>query len=1169
MILRFFAVFVAIVCATVAMAQTQDGSQFQRLDIRDGLPSQQVNAITQDRAGHLWIGTKDGLARYDGRAFKVYRHAPGDMASLPSNYIGALHADNKGRLWVAVEGHGVFRLNDSKTGFARLQLQSGSGNALDIWAIVSDSAGSVWFASFGDGLFRLKPDGSIQHFLPNAKGVGLPDANVLSLAFSDDGTLWIATSSGIVLWKNERFIAFDNSRLSSKVVINLMPDTDFGMWLGTQAGLNLAKSDGTVENPVWQGQHISSRVIALLKGRDGTRWFVGAKGISRLQDGKLHPVFPDQMFITAFQDTQDGFWLGSDKGLIRQPKGWRYFKTFQKSGDDQGMQNAKPWDYQVLADGSVLIVGDAGKIDRMQPSTGALQQLNYRAPDNRGKDLRSVLQDSQGQLWLGGALELMRVPKANALADVWTTESNTNPTLLGPVRHLLQTPDGMVWAGFYGGGLQARTMEGDVVYSIRPQDGKGLQYPDPEQLLVGPDNVLWLAGGEGLLRWNAGSAQFKAVAGAPKGRIFSARLDNDRTLWLGQLGQLGQYRWNPSEQALQALVLFNGDDGLPAVEISGIAKDARGALWLSTSRGLVRFNRKDKRARLYGINDGLISQEFDVRAPYISPGGQAFALTKTGIVSFRPEEMLAAPEPLRLVLEQVSVRRGEDDIRLDANTALRIGPDDRDLSIDVLLLNFDDVAAHRYRSRLLGYDPDWVEMGNSGNRVFSSLPDGHYRLQLIAAGAEGVWSEPILVQFDVLPPVWKTWWAFLVYAMALLMVMWGLLWANRSRLKRKHAQQLAQQQQELLLKNSESKSLFLANLGHEIRTPMTGVLGMTELLMAGPLDEKPKAQILSIKKAGEHLLRLMNDALDLSKIEAGQFELDNQAFSLHDVLSDVHELLLPLARQKGLALTLEVAPQLHPGYLGDAGRIRQILFNLGSNAIKFTAEGGVIIKAQCFWPKGVMLSVLDSGPGMTEEQQRKLFQRFVQADGIKTAQQYGGSGLGLAICKELAALMQGDIQIESEPGRGSTFTVCLPLDAVDDVPEAMPQSTARISPDTMPGYRLLLVEDDETIVQVISTLLSAQGHSVVCARHALEAMAQTVQHAFDAIFCDLDLPGMSGLELTKLWREQGLQTPVIALTARTQSDAEQQCLEAGMSSFLRKPVSGDQLQQALLRAVLN
>lgn len=1163
---RCFAGILLFVCALAAWPQAPvtGQSQFRLLDIKDGLPSLSVNAIAQDRTGYLWVGTKDGLARFDGGGFKVFRHIQGDPQSMPSNYVQAVHVDRLNRIWVGIEGYGVYRFDPGRETFTRLDLLPGNaGAALDIWAISSDRQGSVWFGSFGQGLFRLEPDGKVRQYLPKPGVAGLPDENVLSLAQDKRGRLWIATSSGIVHWQDERFIEFNNEALVSKVVITLMPDSDASMWLGTQAGLDHALPDGRIEHPAWNRQLTDPRIMAVLAEPDGARWFVARSGLNRLSQGKIDQFSVSEKFISAFQDENGGFWFGSENGLLRQPSSWRSLKSFpagQASGS--GLRNKLAQNYHDLQDGSVLIVGKAGAIDRFWPASGQVQAVNSDASAKTLQSLNSVLQDGSGAIWLGNHQGLLRMGAAGQPAQLWNMQSVEDPALLGPVMHLQQSPDGLVWAAFYGGGLQARGSDGHIVHTITPKSGHGLRFPDPEQLFIGPDRQLWLAGGEGVLAWDPERKTFAAVNGAPRERVFSAHFSPPQTLWLGRLGGLDAYQWQSGE--LVRIRSVSGDEGLPAVEIIGINADSSGALWLTSARGLMRYSPVQNRVRVFGINDGLASQEFAQLPPYIGADGQALALSGAGLVGFNPLQMSADRVRLRLVVERVSVRREEDMLQLDAGKPITLQPDDRDLGVDALLLNFDDVSAHRYRSRLSGYDPDWVEMGTSGKRVFSTLPDGKYRLELMAASAEGIWSKPVVLAIEVLPPVWKTWWAYALYALASALGVWLIVQSNRRRLKRRHALQLESQQQELLLKGSEAKSQFLANLGHEIRTPMTGVLGMTELLLAGNLSEQPKSQVAAIKKAGEHLLRLMNDALDLSKIEAGQFELDEQPFQLRALLLEVQALLSPLAAQKSLVFELNIEPEVDRNFIGDCGRIRQILLNLGNNAVKFTSQGSVTIKAQRLWPKGLMLSVVDSGPGMSLDQQRNLFQRFVQADGLLTSRQFGGSGLGLAISREFALLMKGDIELASEPGHGSTFSVNLPLEiTADPVPAPEPQVPAGRDAVASNAEKILLVEDDETIVQVISQLLAAHGHHVCSAKNALEALAQTAQHSFGIIFCDVDLPGMSGLELARLWRSQGLQAPIIALTARTQADVEALCLDAGMSAFLRKPVSGRQLQQAV------
>lgn len=1155
--------FLWAIQAMLSDAACAGQSQFLPLEVRDGLPSRQVMSLAQDHEGYIWIGTQDGLARYDGGKFLIYRHTPGDNRSLPGNYVQAVHVDPGNRIWVAIEGHGLLLMDAAHSGFSPLPLGKDASTA-DVWAIASNGDGSVWFGTFGNGLFRLLPDGRLRHYLPTPGMPGLPDENVLSLAFDATGTLWIATTSGIVKWRKESFMAFDNARLSSPVVINLMPDRELGMWLGTRGGLNLVDNSGNVQTPAWASALTNNRIMAVLQDDDGSRIFVARNGLNRLVDGRIERMRQDERFMTALKDQSGGFWFGGESGLLRQPSSWRYFRSIAGAEDEVPLRVSRPEDYHRSADGSILLVGNSGAIDRYSPSSGRITHLDLPPAAEGITQITAISQDAAGIIWAGGVragdAELLRFDPVSRRLRIWRQDSTADPLLIGPIKHILQTPDGLLWINAYGGGLQARdAADGRIVHEITPDSGHGLQFPDPNQLFTGPDGALWVAGGEGLLRWRSEAGKFIPVSGAPEQRVFSALLTPPQTLWLGRLGVLEAYRWQDGK--LERIRSIAGDEGLPAVDVLGIRSDANGALWMTSLRGLMRFDPVQNRVRVYGTQDGLPSQEFMKRPPVITADGEGLALSTLGPVVFSPDRMVTAAGKPRLVIEQASVRRGEDVHALDYRKTIVLEPDDRDFSVDALLLTFDDAASHRFRSRLSGYDPDWVEMGSNGKRQFSTLPSGHYRLELVAAGVDGQWSDPVVLTLEVLPPWWLSAWALALFFLAGLALIAVVVVAYRRQLKQKYLRQLAAQQQQLLVQGSEAKSQFLANLGHEIRTPMTGVLGMTELLLAGELPEKPRTQVAAIKKAGEHLLRLMNDALDLSKIEAGQLELDDQVFAIRGLLTDVQDLLEPMARHKGLYCHVQIAPELPAGFLGDGGRIRQILLNLGSNAVKFTAQGGVTLKVQPFWPKGFQCMVMDTGPGMTDEQQGRLFQRFVQADGVRTAKQYGGSGLGLAISKELAGMMGGDIQISSEPGKGSVFTLTLPLPTAllpadaGTVPEiAVPQGSARI----------LLVEDDDTIVEVISQLLLADGHTVTVARNALEALARTTQDSFDLVFCDIDLPGMDGLELTAIWRQQGLQTPIVALTARTQADAEQQCLDAGMNAFLRKPVSGHQLRATIL-----
>jgi CheY-like chemotaxis protein len=343
---------------------------------------------------------------------------------------------------------------------------------------------------------------------------------------------------------------------------------------------------------------------------------------------------------------------------------------------------------------------------------------------------------------------------------------------------------------------------------------------------------------------------------------------------------------------------------------------------------------------------------------------------------------------------------------------------------------------------------------------------------------------------------------------------------------------------------------------------MTGVLGMSELLRGSRLDDRQRSQVDAIHRAGEHLLRLVNDALDLARIEAGKLELANADFALRPLLDDVAGLMAPVAERKGLAFVDAMGADAPASLHGDRTRLQQILLNLLGNAIKFTESGHVSLEAGALAPRGIRFVVADTGPGLSAEQQSRLFRRFEQAEGARTASRYGGSGLGLAISQELAAAMGGRISVESEPGRGTRFIVELPLPHAESVVAETP-SPPLVSPMRSGGLRLLLVEDDPIVAEVVQGLLREQGHAVTHAAHGLAALSEVAMQRFDAALLDLDLPGLDGLALARMLRAQGFAAPLLAVTARSDADAEAQARAAGFDDFLRKPVSGAMLARAL------
>ncbi|MGH8163326.1 MAG: ATP-binding protein, partial [Rhodanobacteraceae bacterium] len=540
-----------------------------------------------------------------------------------------------------------------------------------------------------------------------------------------------------------------------------------------------------------------------------------------------------------------------------------------------------------------------------------------------------------------------------------------------------------------------------------------------------------------------------------------------------------------------------------------------------------------------------------------------------GLIGIHPASLRITRSVPQVALAVLAVRRDGRVLALDPRAPIALRWNDLELTATAHALSFADPQRNHYRFRLAGFDPDWVDIGARNVREFSSLRAGDYRLQVSAANGDGPWSAASApIRIHVAAPPWATPWAWSVYVLAAILSVVFVVWIFRRRLEQRHRFALAAQHRQLAEQANAAKTQFLATMAHEIRTPMTGVLGMTELLFGTRLDARQRGFADGIRRSGALLMRQVNDALDLARIEAGKLELNTAPFDPAMLLRDVAGLERGLAEQQSLALDVEIAPDAPRGLLGDALRVQQVLLNLVHNALKFTQAGGVRL-GFARDNDGVVFTVIDSGVGMTREECARLFRRFEQTDHGKQA---GGSGLGLTISRELVALMDGRIDVDSEPGRGSTFRVRLPLPecvaTIDDATSFATRDRAgngNAAQRAMDGRRVLLVEDDPVAAQVIAGLLEMQGHAVKHAPQALAALAEldATREDFDTILLDLDLPGMDGCTLARLLRARGARTPIVAITAGARGDEEQRARDAGMDGFLRKPILPEHLRNAL------